>query len=358
MDVEPIDPALDGETTGDAEESDEIEITHGGDSDLRTSTIPPYDSVRPSNLDPESNVHLFNTGGHNYSVDMCPRGLNVEGPEFFAVSVSWQKYPKTTYGSRTGKMPGMIQIWSMTPGQGVKLELVLHTDAGAAFQVQWRPADEPDKKRLGLLAATCADGCLSFFDVPLPEALRAQQDIAHDDPIHIHASPILAFDLIETTPVCLEWASGDRIAAGCANGFIAVWSFDQALQDKDTTPTHYYHVHESIITGIAWYMHPKMTLLGEWDMKSPPQHILSCTILGALVLSDIDDPTANGELRLGTTAREFTCASLVSQTQSNLCVYDLHHHFGLDSPQWELRRTASHTASKPTSSCCKMRGTS
>lgn len=301
------------------------------------------------------NPQCFYTGGYTYGVSCCPRGLNVSGPEFFAVSVSHDASPISLLGTRdSDPPPGMIQIWSLTPlpplqqketnsqhddAPQLKLEYVLHTPQGAAAELEWRPlapntSDAYDPNVLGHLAGVFPDGNVHVFQIPHPAPVRSRQErlspglatadethLKNSNPPaplpHIETAPLLTLNLIETEILSLNWGGHSRLATGCANGWIAIWDLAPLLvrrgpqTEQAARPVSYYRAHESLVTKVRWSMHPEVKLeivppqeeggkttsqeRALWN--SPPDEVYSASHNGTLNLSSISGDLV--ELRLG-----------------------------------------------------------
>jgi transcription factor C subunit 6 len=301
-------------------EQGDLRLNYGSDSDTHAMVIPRGSGMPTEKLDAKSRISLFNTGGYNYCAEFCPQGVNASGREYFVVSTSYEAKPRTTYGAELYEaLPGMLQIWSISPTAEAapsppKLEMVLHVDMGSAWNVQWCPSgDDGDRtvlppyrscSTLGILAGAFMSGELAIFAIPDPDELRAARKIKADDTLHIRLTPLLVLDPVETTVNSLDWCSPSRIAAGCANGYVAIWDIEQALEDgEDAAPMAYFRCHETVITAVRWIMHPPSEPTGDLLWDGMP-HFLSISCLnGSVSLVDLRDVHGKMEPRISMAGR-------------------------------------------------------
>lgn len=271
------------------------------------------------------NPSVLYTGGYTYDVASCPRGLNMAGMEYFAMSVAHDASPTTLLGARDeSRVPGTIQIWSVAPlsssGARVRLDLVLHTFFGTASALSWRPlphgvsaSDVYGSDVLGHLACVFPDGTLRVFQVPDPYAAARRRNSLPTQPVpmQIETPAVLTLDLLETQILSLDWAGHSRLATGCANGHVAVWDVACALAGKSSAvrPTAYFRAQESMVTQVRWAMHPPIELGIKTDTDggetaserakwtSPPDELYTASLNGTLTVSKVSGETT--ELRLG-----------------------------------------------------------
>jgi transcription factor C subunit 6 len=173
--------------------------------------------------------------------------------------------------------------------QDPRLRAVISYDWNDARQLKWCPApvrdddlEDADQTRLGLLAGVWADGLVRVIDVVLPN---------QESTVYLHISKA-SFESKPPDTICtgVTWLSTSAIAAGCANGNVAVWDLPSSLglssENKLTTapqanprPWLYKSFHESYITNITC------------GYPSRPYALFTNCIDGQMRLTDLRDPS-------------------------------------------------------------------
>jgi transcription factor C subunit 6 len=165
-----------------------------------------------------------------------------------------------------------FQIWRfhMTSDGGMDLDVLPHLDAvlctewGDAKMLKWCPTSyqshmQSDEDHPGVLAGVWSDGTLRILDVDL------SQDMDETRYLRVERAAFKARPP-DTICTCLTWVSSTRIAAGCANGCIAVWDLDLAWQPSSSNPrpSIYSNVSATYILSIATChpSHPHLLLTG------------------------------------------------------------------------------------------------
>ncbi|EPQ27189.1 uncharacterized protein PFL1_05112 [Pseudozyma flocculosa PF-1] len=315
--------------------SESLRVWLGPHSGQQQVSLLPGTSTRLGNYLEGNEGHILNAGGHVYALDWVPVPIHLDrGKEYVAVSASLSPRPLTFLGAKGPRpMPGRIQIWSVCPdsraedgaarkGQAA-LEMSLCVDSGSAFQLAWCPAghdyreaastasgadevedggaDEPTAiRRLGLLAGVFEDGTASIFAPPHPDDVRwchrpqqGSKGKARADEgasMSIKLDPVVRLELKSTAVTALDWAGGERLAVGCANGYIAVYAIGDALRSGNTTglrPMYYASTHACAITSLSWFMAPPIDADGMLDVLAPPHLIFSVGLDGNVTLSDM-----------------------------------------------------------------------
>jgi transcription factor C subunit 6 len=232
--------------------------------------------------------------------------------QYLSISVL-QKHinPTEEFKSRTGQetapafarsppYPDSLQIWAFEGlneeeggggGGGAKpnynkpprMEMLLCANWGSIKKFEWCPVpgreagiDNHNKQRsLGLLAAVWGDGKLRVLDV---RCLAANTK----EPSRIYASKAaIELELPDTVCTTLCWLSSSSVAAGCANGSVAIWSVPDALSSSSTSshrPFFYHNLHQSYILHISS------------GYPTRPYYIATSSMDGYLRLTDIRSP--------------------------------------------------------------------
>ena len=134
-----------------------------------------------------------------------------------------------------------IQIWKFQSGENdtmrtevpPHLELVLCSSWGEAKALKWCPmlCDAPThvgRRRLGLLAGLWSDGGVRVLDVTSPSESTGT--------CYLHVKHAAFESHPPSLGTCLTWVSSSRIAAGCANGCVAIWDLPSSLQSSSPNP--------------------------------------------------------------------------------------------------------------------------
>lgn len=165
-----------------------------------------------------------------------------------------------------------LRIWRFCTGANEyididtspRLDLVFCTEWGDAKALKWSPSPyrsntPPAANYVGLLGSIWADGSLRILDVASPED-KTQTHYIRANKAALESRPP------DTVCTCLTWISSTRIAAGCANGCIAVWDLPIALQSASSNPrpTIYSNIASTYILSIAncYPSHPHLLLTG------------------------------------------------------------------------------------------------
>ncbi|KAL8838742.1 MAG: hypothetical protein Q9170_001991, partial [Blastenia crenularia] len=133
--------------------------------------------------------------------------------------------------------PSSIQIWSFSSASAIdreslldpdhppRLRMVICTDWGGAKALSWCPMPrnfrEPDQENgtpIGLLAAVWSDGNVRVLDIRLDN-----QPPSQEEPIYkAYATAAFTAKPPSTLCTCITWLSPTDLAAGCANGYLAI----------------------------------------------------------------------------------------------------------------------------------------
>ncbi|KAI9831579.1 MAG: hypothetical protein M1819_004811 [Sarea resinae] len=221
-----------------------------------------------------------------------------------------------------------IQIWrfsslpngkpSMDPEQSPKLQMVICTDWGGVKQFRWCPTLRETREteqegfiNLGLLAGVWADGRVRVLDVRCPIDPAAAPHYLHVTNVAFEARPP---DAICT---CVDWISSSDLAVGCANGFVAIWSFVAHLTSRPSKPA---------FSPVPWYYEPHhetYILSIASSAPSRPHLIMTSSMDGYIRLSSLRAPAADTVLstrcRLGTTTLAWSdhMQALLAAEESN-----------------------------------------
>lgn len=194
--------------------------------------------------------------------------------------------------------PSIIEIWQLTccpsdseSGESLdetppRRHIVMCFDYGPIKTFDWCPValnqpSEVDGKQgeLGLLATVHDDGILRVFKLPFSGGKVTK---------NARSVRILkaAFEARppNTVHTCFAWLSSSLIAAGCGNGFVAVYDLDQhfskAMSHSMASPMLYEAFHETYITSVICCR------------PSRPHLLVSTAIDGRWRLTDLRDPVS------------------------------------------------------------------
>lgn len=245
----------------------------------------PNNEAQPENATPAStsNGFVVNLGARVRCLDWA---FNQSGhQQYLAVSatpLSRAEKGSSAFTPQTGK--SNIQLWqfgvgtdgSIDTGTPAWLNRVLCLEVGDIKVLKWCPVPANIPSRLGLLAFISGDGALRVVDLEAYDFITAE-------PINIHITQF-AFEAKPPDTVCtsLTWISSRRIAATCANGFLAVWDLPTSFNSlPSTTPR------PSIYTALS------TTYLADLTSCYPsyPHFLISTSVSGSLLLTDISQPS-------------------------------------------------------------------
>lgn len=166
-----------------------------------------------------------------------------------------------------------IQIWKFTgtsqgsidPDVAPALKYVICTEWGDVKALKWCPAPyNPSstltKRSLGLLAGIWGDGGLRVIDLmDQPEPLTTDYIRLKKAAFESHPP--------DTLFTGLSWLSATRIAAGCANGCVAVFDLSKCSATGSTRPVIYSSIASGYILSIAscYPSHPNLLLTTSTD---------------------------------------------------------------------------------------------
>ena len=245
------------------------------------------ESVADKEPFPKRHGWMLDTGAKVRCLDWAP---NHNGKiQYLAVSMANSLHlvdAKSSAFAPSYSYPACVQIWafatSIDPeGMGFmdltkppKLVHVICTEWGHVKQLKWCPAprnsrDEDGRERVlvGLLAGVWGDGRVRVLDIQLDKAQSSSTCYVKYERAGFESRPP------NTICTCLAWLSATDLAAGCANGFVAIWdiadiivsSADQrpsalGIPDEDadkqssyltTYPYFYQSLHQSYILTMA-----------------------------------------------------------------------------------------------------------
>ncbi|KPV74631.1 uncharacterized protein RHOBADRAFT_53596 [Rhodotorula graminis WP1] len=154
-----------------------------------------------------------------------------------------------------------------------------------------------DKGNVGLVAGVFGDGTVAVLAVPDPERAREKLRVEEDEVAFVKASPLLRLQLPDTSIYALAWGGHEVLAAGCLNGYIAVWRVGDILlsgkqPDRPLRPTHYFSAHTAVIRQLVFISTPppKLDNRAEHDLDGAPTGIVSVGYDGSALLSDLREP--------------------------------------------------------------------
>ena len=202
--------------------------------------------------------------------------------------------------------PSCIEIWAVAASdanrkdgrfnlsKAPRLCQVICTNWGAVRHLKWSPAPRtpkqtPRKKRagLGLLAGLWGDGEVRVIDVNVEMAKDSTEWIQCTQTAFSHRPS-------STIHTCISWLSSTHLAAGCANGFIAVYDLEALLspskspfsKEKVQRPYFYHPVHHTYISALTS------------GYPSRPNFIISSAMDGYVGVTDIHAPETDSMMSL------------------------------------------------------------
>ncbi|KAK3696171.1 hypothetical protein LTR37_018073 [Vermiconidia calcicola] len=191
---------------------------------------------------------VLDLGARVQCLDWCP---NQSGDsQYLAVSVLPQRdtahapyeAPAAPAFAPQPLQKSNVQIWRFTRDNGggistavrPELEVALCTSWSDAKELKWCPmpwkdAASFDGDFLGLLAGTWADGSIRVLHISSGSQNTGGRYIYVKRAAFESRPP-------NTVCTCLAWVSSSRIAAGCANGCVAIWDLPGAVRKTSSNP--------------------------------------------------------------------------------------------------------------------------
>ena len=233
------------------------------------------------------NAFVLNLGAKVQSLDWAPNQAGQS--QYLAVSVlpnrgldapSLETFESPAFTPQR-RYKSSIQIWEFTadtdgyldPSISPKLSIVFGMAVGDIRCLKWCSVPSKISEKLGLLAFVSNDGAIRVLDV--------------DRPLHV-AEPVclvvenFAFESKppDTICTCLTWMSSNRIAAGCANGCIAIWDLTSSLRSPEDNPrpTIYTSISTTYIITVATCY------------PTYPNMLMASSMSGYLTLTDLAQP--------------------------------------------------------------------
>ncbi|TNY18287.1 hypothetical protein DMC30DRAFT_62850 [Rhodotorula diobovata] len=174
---------------------------------------------------------------------------------------------------------------------------------GDAMELDGAEEDDNDASRttggdkVGLVAAVFADGSAAILVVPDPTTVRAALGVDDDETAYVKAEPLVRLRVPETGICSVAWGGHEVLAAGCLNGYIAVWRVGGVLRsgqppDRPPRPTHYFAAHAALVRQLVFVSTPPPHLAARaaHDLDAAPTGIVSVGYDGSAVLSDLREP--------------------------------------------------------------------
>ncbi|KAF8316837.1 hypothetical protein DL93DRAFT_2056052 [Clavulina sp. PMI_390] len=305
-----------------------IDCSFGPFEKQREKTLKPLEAYRLSDVFPRSTAIVMNAGGAVWGLDWCPVEDVVLQARNFSQYLAVGAFP-TGYthiiSSRSARpMPASIQIWCYRPASenldpaadstGLVLPevhascpLTLCVDCGPALELKWCPlpchgvGPRPPAKslsKLGILAGVFADGTVSVFAVPDPEALRRPKGMDKEtSPFVRLQNPLLRIELEDAVCTCLDWGNSEVLAVGCSNGNVVVYDIREALinpaRAQDLLPTYVIEVAQCHVKSVAWVRAPPSGDDGEPLYDADPASFCATSYDGSLTVTDVRDSTTS-----------------------------------------------------------------
>ncbi|KAF8468964.1 hypothetical protein BDZ91DRAFT_792740 [Kalaharituber pfeilii] len=237
--------------------------------------------------------HMLNAGGHVVGMDWAPNRPN--GFQYLAISIKspHQTVPEKSldvphaYARRPG--PAHIQIWRVpadsargTVAGKPSLALIICHEWGVVQSLKWCPIPKKieDPTEIGHLAAVFGDGAVRVIQVCFQE-----EDVDKETSFARITKPLFEGNLPDTLCTCLAWLSTHEIAAGCSNGFAAVWDIRHTIAPENKNivipPHHYLPLHQTYILDI------------QSCFPSYPNTIVTSSMDGHCRLTSLFDPQAD-----------------------------------------------------------------
>lgn len=244
----------------------------------------------PKNASASKAGFILNLGAKIRCAEWAPN--QSDSAQYLALStLQARKAPKGIAPAFTPQQPlkAEVQIWKFTATSrssidsdiAPALKYVICTEWGDIKSLKWCPAPHkatstPTKRSLGLLAGVWGDGGLRVID------LMDQPEPLTTDYINVTKAAFESHPP-DTLFTALTWLSATRIAAGCANGCVAVYDLAHCSASGSTKPVIYssiasgyilsiascYPSHQNLLLTTSTDGYPRLTDLNEPDPATP-----------------------------------------------------------------------------------------
>lgn len=260
---------------------------------------------------PQKNGFMLNLGDRVHCAEWAP---NQPGNrQFLAVSTmplkgrrpDSERFKEPTAPAFTPQQPykSSIQIWEFAVGpdnyidtdQPPQLRQVICTEWGDVRSLKWCPVPhkerpiEGGKHHLGLLLGLWGDGSVRVLDVSVP-------DTSSSPPEYLYLTHA-AFTSRPPNTVCtsITWLSSTGIAAGCANGCVAIWNLPSSLPAASPTPPS--NPRPALYSAVATTYILSITIC----YPSRPHLLLTTSMSGHIHLTDLTASSSLGAFSPATT---------------------------------------------------------
>jgi transcription factor C subunit 6 len=291
---------------GPPEEQSLFSLPFGGSLDVNdawSDNVPDLDTQSQQKKQKSRKSWILNAGGYVNNVAWCPNQtgrsqflaiITTEHPDVKGEALRTDPTHSAPELSPAEPSPASIQIWAFLSTSGddekspalvdmsfsPRLHTVICMDWGGVKEIKWCPClrefrdneDEDemddDKLELGLLAVRCGDGAVRVLNINLDPRFYAT-------PTCIHISQAAWTSRPSTTiATCMTWISSTHIAAGTADGHVAVWDISSALckssslQDlPQATPSLYIPIDITYILQLESFRPSRPHLLAATSMS-------------------------------------------------------------------------------------------
>jgi transcription factor C subunit 6 len=155
---------------------------------------------------------------------------------------------------------------------GSKRTTMLCTKFGDARELKFCPMQLPnlDGKALGLLTGVWSDGAVRVLHVADATPTTGTRYLEVDKAAFESKPP-------DTVCTCVTWLSSTQIAAGCANGFVAIWDLPSSTESTSANPRPitYTSISSSYILSITSCA------------PSRPDYLVTSSMSGYIALTDL-----------------------------------------------------------------------
>ena len=244
----------------------------------------------------------LNAGARIQALEWCPN--QQQSSQYLAVATSFSpsdaQYEEDVIAPAFTPLPRRqqcLQIWevqarggSESEGSGIGftkpplLRQMISSDWGHVKKMRWCPIpdrEDEGRRRLGLLAIVFTDGRLRLFDLAIPDDHHMGIEYLHLEKAAFESKPF------ETLATCLTWLSSKSIAAGTADGSVAIWTIPDSLKESSKSqskqganahPWMYQRLHQGYIQSITC------------GYPSRPHLLITHSFDGFLRLTDLRSP--------------------------------------------------------------------
>ncbi|WFD06607.1 hypothetical protein MVES1_001961 [Malassezia vespertilionis] len=239
----------------------------------QATTLEPFHCTTiPDSRDASCSVHLLDTGGHVYDLAWSRTD---ERELWLCIASAPHRGEQTQVEAPLHG--GMLQLWRYASNETLSLAFTVECKDASPLKLEWcAPGNDAS---LGVLAAAYTDGRVRVYNLPRGKACQCYE-----------FEPLLELCIPHTSVTSLT-AAGDMLAAGCADGTIAVWDM-AASTEKQPAPFACSYVHDTLVCALQFQLLPPLDVNAENHFEGQPTTLCSVGLDGSEIVTNVLDMDA------------------------------------------------------------------